>query len=251
MLSVMLFGADEAVRSHILQVLDSLNPKPDLRIAISTSSYDEMAHALQTAEGIVLVILCLNRRPVDNRDAGVQLGRMGLQKNRDNYIVYCLQDSSDFEVLAWQCMRPAGIMLPSMNETQMQAVLGRIADDYSAIHAGSGSSNHLVVQAGTTTHRIPLGQISYLEAIDKKITIFTQRQSIVLRNTLGSIAQKLPSCFIRCHRSYIVNLDCIESADFAQMTLQLNNGDILPISRSCKDMLRQLLKGAEEAENEY
>ena len=253
MLSVMLFGAGAALKTRILQVLDSLDPKPALKIADSTSSFEEMLHCIRSSEDTLLAILCLKRQPADNREACMQLGQLIMQKNRDNYVVYCLHDISDFEKLAWQCMRPAGIILPPMHESHLRAVLSRIAEDYTSVHADSTNENrhHLIVQSGTATHRIAFHQICYLEAIDKKITVFTQRQSIVLRNTLGSIAQKLPSCFVRCHRSYIVNLNCIESADFAQMTLQLNNGDVLPVSRSCKDMLRQLLKDAEEAKNEY
>ena len=253
MLSVMLFESNAAVRARIFDVLDSIDSKPMLKIAGSGASFDNMMHCIQASKDTILAILCLSRYPTDNRKECMQLGQQIMQKNRDNYVVYLLHDALDIEALSWQCMRPAGIILPPIDESRLRAVFSRILLDYTSIQSDmAGESNsHLIVQSGTAMHRIAFHQICYLEAIDKKVTVFTQRQSIVFRKTLGSIAEALPSSFVRCHRSYIVNLNCIESADFSEMTLQINNGDILPISRSCRDILRQLLNGREEAYSEH
>jgi DNA-binding LytR/AlgR family response regulator len=63
-----------------------------------------------------------------------------------------------------------------------------------------------------------------------------------LRSTMTAIQDRLdPTRFVRVHRSYIVNLDCleqIEPLDTGDARLLLKNGSRIPCSRRYRSTLR-------------
>jgi len=63
-----------------------------------------------------------------------------------------------------------------------------------------------------------------------------------LRATMAGIEERLdPTRFVRVHRSYIVNLDCleqIEPLDTGDARLLLKNGARIPCSRRYRSALR-------------
>ena len=93
--------------------------------------------------------------------------------------------------------------------------------------------------SGKTLRRIAFRDIQYLEAQDKLLNICTRRYVASVRASLNAVEEELPSQFIRCHRSYIVNRAWIERLDIPAMTLYLTSGEKLPVSRSCKGALRE------------
>lgn len=248
MLSVMIYEPNMQARTQLLKSLqDQAEGARMLRICASTGSADDLQRYITSESGIMLVILGLGRAPVDNRARCYALAQQVMQQNRDNYTLFCVHSPEDLGELLQNCMRPAGILLPPFDEGQLAASLRRITDDYIAMGGEAEEQDFLMVESGASAYRIPYGQILYLEALDKKLNICTQRQVITVRKTLGSFSDSLPPRFLRCHRSYIVNSDCIDRASFADMTLTLSNGDVLPIARSSKDALREFMDRKKEA----
>lgn len=248
MLSVMIYEPNTDARTRLLESLqDPACGARMLRVCASTGSADDLERYIASESGIMLVILGLNHSPADNRGRCYALARQTMRQNRDNYTLFYVHSPEDLGDLLQNCMRPAGILLPPFDPAQMRACLGRITDDYAAMGGDAEEQDYLLVESGASAYRIPYGQILYLEALDKKLNICTQRQSITVRKTLGSFSDSLPPRFLRCHRSYIVNTDCIDRASFSDMSLILNNGDVLPIARSCRDAIREFIDRKKEA----
>ena len=80
--------------------------------------------------------------------------------------------------------------------------------------------------------RIPFNKIYYLEAREKKVFIRMQIEELGVSETLEKMAEKMPSNFMRCHRSFIVNTDQIMQVSRNENVLYLKDGMIVPISRS-------------------
>ena len=53
---------------------------------------------------------------------------------------------------------------------------------------------------------------------------------------LDEVSEKLKTGFIRCHKSYLVNLDYVK--DVTDSDIVLKSGELIPISRSCKDAVK-------------
>ena len=130
----------------------------------------------------------------------------------------------------------------------MTACLERVVADYTSQNEADVSSACLIISSGSATYRVPFDQITYIEALDKKLSIYTQRQTITLRGTLGKLIEQLPAQFVRCHRSYVVNVNFVSQTDYADMMLTLFDGETLPISRSSRAELKASLDSVREVE---
>lgn len=89
--------------------------------------------------------------------------------------------------------------------------------------------------------RLPLGRIRYIEAAAHYCVFNQGRTSIRLRFSIDDMEKKLPNPpFIRCHRSYIVNLGSV--TDMSYTTVTLRDGTSIPLGRNYVQSLRAALQ---------
>ena len=89
--------------------------------------------------------------------------------------------------------------------------------------------------------KVRFKEINYIESLSDYVKIFTDKETIITRETISNIESKLPSNeFLRTHRSYIVSMPKIDF--FTNEFLELDKKAI-PISRSYKENVLQKLAG--------
>jgi two-component system LytT family response regulator len=92
---------------------------------------------------------------------------------------------------------------------------------------------------------LPTDSIDWIEAVDDYVRIHMAKTSHLVRGTLASFHSRLPSVFMRIHRSAIVNTSRIkevfpnEQGDF-RITLQ--DGTRLPSGRSYRSTVAEFLR---------
>lgn len=103
----------------------------------------------------------------------------------------------------------------------------------------------LVVKDGTKVTLIPTGKLDYAEAQDDYVALASQGKKHLKQQTIASLEACLdPSCFVRIHRSYIVNLERvvrIEPYGKDSRIAILSDGNRLPVSRAGYARLKELL----------
>jgi hypothetical protein len=92
---------------------------------------------------------------------------------------------------------------------------------------------------------IPFGDVVYLEAKDKKTHVFTEGYKGTHKYSLQEFEYLLPKdYFIRCHRSFIVNVNHIKEIfpdTHSTFLLAMDNGERVPVSQSYSSYFRKLL----------
>ena len=81
--------------------------------------------------------------------------------------------------------------------------------------------------------KIVLDDVEYLEAQNKEVLVhLSNGRTIVIRELFSKCAEMFSheNGFFRCHRSYIVNLNCIEQ--FSKKDIITNSDTVIPISRN-------------------
>lgn len=77
---------------------------------------------------------------------------------------------------------------------------------------------------------IPTDKIFYIQSSKRICEIITESETFRCYKKLSEFSEELPDFFIRCHQSYIVNINYVKSHEIGQFTLI--NKIIVPISNS-------------------
>ena len=106
-------------------------------------------------------------------------------------------------------------------------------------------SNRIVVKNGSKIKIIPVHDVSYLEAADDYVKVHTGEGYFLKNKTMNHFEQVLDGqLFVRCHRSYIVNVQQITRIDPYEKDNHvaiLRSGSKVPVSRSGYVKLRGVL----------
>lgn len=103
--------------------------------------------------------------------------------------------------------------------------------------AETDGQRFLFVKKGKKYTKVSLPDVLWIEALDNYVVIHTRHDQFVAYASLKDLEQKLPgSAFLKVHRSFIVNLEQVEGLAEDGLTLA---GRSIPVSRSCKEQLRQ------------
>lgn len=109
----------------------------------------------------------------------------------------------------------------------------------SASEITDNNTDFMFVRSDRKMVKVDFKAILYIESLSDYVKIFTSEKTIVIRETISSLEEKLPAKkFIRIHRSFIISLQHITSytSEFIEISQKA-----LPISRSYKESVLQKL----------
>ena len=93
-----------------------------------------------------------------------------------------------------------------------------------------GAENSLILRCKTGIARVELDQLRYCEAMNRSLWIHLGGDKVVeSTGKLDELWEQLQSCdcFVRCHRSYLVNLDYVQNISTKEIIL--TDGTQIPI----------------------
>lgn len=99
-----------------------------------------------------------------------------------------------------------------------------------AYRMSMNSSGFLKFQVADKLYNLPFEQIEYLESQGRDTNIITADETISVHMKFSDMEQQLPSdTFLRCHRSYIINLAHVK--DLARYRFLTKSGVEIPVSQ--------------------
>lgn len=105
-----------------------------------------------------------------------------------------------------------------------------------AVRAPGEWPERIVVKDGARVHIIPIGQLEYAEAQDDYVALHSGGKSYLKQQTISSLEESLdPARFIRVHRSFLINLECISKIEPYTKDSRLailTSGAQVPVSRA-------------------
>ena len=106
-------------------------------------------------------------------------------------------------------------------------------------------AKYLVFRKKNKNVLLPVNEIIYFKSEGYLVNAYSVNEDInLLEKTLKHLELILPSNFVRVHRSFIVNIECIKSyqnTGGGVYNIELRDGTSLPIRRSGLKLLRQRL----------
>lgn len=142
----------------------------------------------------------------ENRADGIDAALKIRETDGDVWLVFSTS-SPDFATFGYKVKADRYILKPP-DEQEVLSLLDRAVDHFRS------QSDEVFMTVDRKRRGIKLRDIRFVEASNKQSIIHTVDEAVRTYTTIDEIEKqlKLPS-FLRCHRSYIVNMDFVESAD--------------------------------------
>lgn len=119
-------------------------------------------------------------------------------------------------------VRPIQYLLKPVEREKLQEA---ILFDYD----NNFTQKRLLISAGLHTYSFAYDEICYIEVFNHTLCIHKNTEAVECPGVLADFEQLLPTSFLRCHKSYLVNMDQV--SDVHRYTFKLKNGDNVPISK--------------------
>lgn len=168
-----------------------------------------------------------------------------LEKMRSRYREAYLMIIADTSISPMAYLRPGiapgALLLKPVNAGEMEKVVQALFEVF-VRKEGSSQEDSFLVETREGKQYIPMGQIDYFEAKEKKVFVRTKSREYGFYDTLETLEKSLPAEFVRCHRSYIVNMKRAGMLRLAENVVQMADGVQVPFSRSYKKVLKEYFK---------
>ena len=137
---------------------------------------------------------------------------------------------------------PDALMLRPLEQELLQQINGEFIDSYLERVRRETGEERFYLSTREEKTCIPFSSIYYFEAREKKLYVRTRREEYPFYDTIEALSGRLPDCFSRCHRSYIVNRQKILRVVTGESLIELSGGMRLPLSRSYRKAFMEELR---------
>ena len=147
--------------------------------------------------------------------------------NKDCYIIFI---TSHFEYLmeAYDYKTFAYLFKNSISVDTLSDTLNRLFDD------ASGTSTKFLKIDNKGTF-IDLNDIQFIEKNGMKVIYHTSHGILETYNSFSKIEDKLPTCFVRCHKSFIANTNNVVNISLSNSCITFKSGELCYIGPKYKN----------------
>lgn len=183
-------------------------------------------------------INCLDLTVAD----GIRLAERVRAGNPQGFILLVTSpDMSPMLYLKPSILAGSLLLRPFTRESAVQSLTEAYRFRYAPAHA-PGAEECFTIENRGAQERIPYAAIRYFEARTKQVVLVTATREYPFYSTLDKLEQTLPAQFVRCHRGFIVNKNFVLRARYAENLLYLEGEEPIPLSRSYKASVKEILK---------
>lgn len=176
------------------------------------------------------------------------LSRKTRSTNSGNYIVVLLENYNELKKAVTPGISPSGFLIKPYKQTDVEAVLEEIYSDYIRCNSDGQKLGMFVFRQKAKEYSVPFEKIILFESRNKKIIVRTETQEFEFYDTLESVMNSIPDCFMKIHKSFIVNISRIISADYGAMTVEFDDGSAAYMSRTYKNELKERFSKRSESQ---
>lgn len=122
-------------------------------------------------------------------------------------------------------IHPAYFLVKPVDSDKLAAAVERALE-----YMDSCQDMPVVLQSSGKAFTLKSSEICYIESEKRRLHVYTPEEKYTVYMKLNELKEKLPGCFLSCHKSYVVNMNYIQNFS-AQKIILLNQAEI-PVSRS-------------------
>ena len=232
MLNFVICDDEEHMLNRLSQLFEKAFLKNDFdaKIVLKTSNYKEVLSYMSLNDVNVVVLDIEFKKSTIN---GLNIAEEIRKINKDCYIIFI---TSHFEYImqAYDYKTFAYLFKNSLTVDTLSDTLIRLFDDI------SGSSRKFLKIDNKGTF-IDLNDVQFIEKNGMKLIYHSSRQNFETYNSFSRIEHSLPDNFVRCHKSFIVNINNITNISLSNSSITFQNGDICYIGPKYKNNFLEVI----------
>lgn len=231
MLNFVLCDDNIPTLNRLSKMLNSIFIKHDIdaHIALASSSPNEVLNYIENFE-VNVVILDINLKADIN---GCVLADTIRRKNKDLYIIF-LTGHLEYALLAYKYKTFDYLPKPIIDE-RLESTILRLIEDINM-------STTKFIKLNNDKTIIKQSDINFIKKDGMKLVFCTNNRNYEVYGSFNKIYSCLPDNFVRCHKSYIANLDNIENYNSKNNTILFCNKSTCFVGLKYKQNFKEVLK---------
>ncbi|MBR2704982.1 MAG: response regulator transcription factor [Clostridia bacterium] len=204
MLNFVLCDDNVHILNKFSKMLDLIfvNNDLDAKVVLSTPNPSEVLKYVENNQVDVLILDIIFKSDI----SGIDIANKIRAKNKKAYIIFAT-GHLEYLILAYKCKTFDYLPKPISMEN-LQTTILRLFDDIKATGSKKGFIN---IDNKDTLINDDL--IYYIEKSKNKIVFRTHDSEYCVSSSFNRLVHKLPENFVRCHKSYIVNVKNISKIE--------------------------------------
>lgn len=204
----------EFVKAKVVEILDDLNIEYEIKVY---NSGDDLLEGYDKYTDIILLDI-----QMDGLD-GMETARK-IREFDDNVEIIFITSFVEYALEGYEVNAYRYLLKPVKDENLMTSLINCLNDR-------NFVKRSIVIKEGDTRIKISLKDIMYIEVQGNDITVHTLKDTYRTKGTMSNFETEINSnMFVRCHKSYLVNLEYIKS--IKRYTSILVNDEEVPLSRN-------------------
>lgn len=223
MLNFVLCDDSHPILTRLSKMLESIfiRHNIDASIGLATTSLSVLFDYIET-NNVDVLILDINLK---TDISGCDVADIIRKKNKSVYIIFCT-GHLEYALLAYKYKTFDYLSKPITQERLEETIL-RLVDDIS-----SSPADFIKVNKNTV---VKLNNVNYIKKDGMKLVFYTPNENHTVYSSFNQISTCLPGNFLRCHKSYIINVDHISNFNMKNNTILLDNNEICPVGAKYKN----------------
>lgn len=204
----------EFVKAKVVEILDDLNIEYEIKVY---NSGDDLLEGYDKYTDIIL--LDIQMYGLD----GMETARK-IREFDDNVEIIFITSFVEYALEGYEVNAYRYLLKPVKDEDLRTSLINCLNDR-------NFVKRSIVIKEGDTRIKISLKDIMYIEVQGNDITVHTLKDTYRTKGTMSNFETEINSdMFVRCHKSYLVNLEYIKS--IKRYTSILVNDEEVPLSRN-------------------
>ena len=200
--------------SKLKEILESIffQNNLDATVTFASNNIDDLLKFINNNDVNVL-FLDINFHSKLN---GIEIAKEIRKNNKSIYIIF-LTGHFEFIVSSFECTTFDFIPKP-LSRAKLEKTINRLFDDI-------GGNTRKFLRLNHSNSIINQNLVNYIQKDGMKTIYNMSSGSISSYGSFNNISDDLPNNFVRCHKSFIVNMDNISNVDFKSNTIYFKDSE--------------------------
>ena len=231
MLNFVLCDDNEIIVAKLSKMLESIFIKNNLsaEVGFTSTKYDEIIEYVSNNKVDVLLLDI----ELKAKMSGLEVANLIRKENKTIYIIFTT-GHLEYVIMAYKFKTfdylPKPITLERLEET-----IVRLFSDI------ENEGHRKYIKIGNSPTIVCESDIQYIRRDGMKLVYHTEAREYETYSSFSKIQDVLPDNFVRCHKSYIVNVHNITNIEPSTNTISFGNNNQCLIGPKCKNNFMEVL----------